>query len=75
MEPVEVEGLAHLTIVVHLRDSPELPGILRNSPVTTLTTLYPIFESPWLMVLKPYLKHALKIDTKNAYKFGLLSER
>ena len=34
----------------------ELPGILRNSPVAALTTLYPIFESPWRMVLKPYLK-------------------
>ena len=33
----------------------------RNSLVTALTTLYPIFESPWRMVLKPYLKHALKM--------------
>ena len=42
------------------RVSPEFPGILRNSPVTALTELYPIFVSPWRMVLKPYLKHALK---------------
>ena len=73
MEPVVVEGWAHLTVVVYLWDSPELPGILRNSPVAALTTLYPIFESPWRIVLKPYLKHALKIKLKNAYKFGLWS--
>ena len=39
------------------RDSLELPDVLRNSPVAAaLTTFYPIFESPWRMVLKPYLK-------------------
>ena len=52
-EPVEVEEWAPLTIVVHIRDSPELPGILRNSPVTALTTLYPIFESPWSLETHP----------------------
>ena len=35
------------------RHSPELPG---NGSHNTLS----IFESPWRMVLKPYLKHALK---------------
>ena len=40
----------------YCRTSPELPGILRNSPVMALTTFYPIFESPWRIVLKPYLK-------------------
>ena len=55
------------------RPSPELPRILRNSPGAALTTLYPNFESPWRMVLKPYLKHPLKIKLKNAYKFGLWS--
>ena len=41
--------------------SPSISGTHRNSPVVALTTLYPIFESPWCMVLKPNLKHALKI--------------
>ena len=36
----------------------------RNSPITALTTLYPIFESPWRMVLMPYLKHALYFNLK-----------
>ena len=37
---------------------------LQSSRVVALTTLYAIFERPWPIVLKPYLKHALKINLK-----------
>ena len=32
--------------------SPSIFGTLRNSHVVALTTLYPIFESPWCMLFK-----------------------
>ena len=58
MEAVVEERQANLTEVLL---SQELTGTLRNSTVVAFTTLYPIFESTWCMVLKPNLKHALKI--------------